>query len=151
VAQHSENTESAFQDLSPSEAKVVKAMASWSRTRILREHRYLVRLVSKVRKRLEQAVDDKPRGWVPDHDFSVCFAAVVGGGARLVDSYYKQEKSNPLAKLPEEALHTNIRHDLRILLEEADLSELETIVRRKRAELRQGKALAMPVIDVEDA
>lgn len=131
---------------------MVKAMSSWSSTRILREHRHLVRLVSKVRKRLEQVVDDAPRGWVPEHDFAVCFAAVVGGGARLCDSYYKREKANQFAGLTDEQLESKIKRDLRIMLEEADLDELETIVRRKRMELRQGKAKlpAGAVIDVEE-
>lgn len=149
MTQPSETSDSAFQDLSPSEARMIKAMSSWSSTRILREHRHLVRLVSKVRRRLEQVVDDAPRGWVPEHDFAVCFAAVVGGGARLCDSYYKREKANQHAGLTDEELEIKIRRDLRIMLEEAPLDELETIVRRKRAELRQTKAALGPVIDVE--
>jgi hypothetical protein len=128
---------------------MVKAMSSWSSTRILREHRHLVRLVSKVRKRLEQVVDDAPRGWVPEHDFAVCFAAVVGGGARLCDSYYKREQKNQHAGLTDEELEKKIQRDLRIMLEEAPLDELETIVRRKRMELRKGRAELAEPIDVE--
>lgn len=128
---------------------MVKAMSSWSSTRILREHRHLVRLVSKVRKRLEAVVDDAPRGWVPDHDFSVCFAAVVGGGARLCDSYYKREKANQFAGMTDEELERKIKQDMRTLLDEAPLDELETIVRRKRMELRKGRMELPDPIDVE--
>lgn len=130
---------------------MLRAMESWSKARIVKEHRLLVRLVSKVRRRLEQVVDDAKRGWVPDHDFSVAYAATVGGGARLVDSYYKKEQKSEAHGLSDEDLRKGIRKDFVELMEEASLEDLETIVRRKRNELRQGKPMKLPanVIDVE--
>lgn len=131
---------------------MLRAMESWSKARIVKEHRLLVRLVSKVRRRLEQVVDDAPRGWIPDHDFSVAYAATVGGGARLVDSYYRKEKSSEVHGISDDDLEIRIKKDFVSMLEEAPLDDLERIVRRKRAELRQGKPLNLPtVIDVEGA
>ena len=131
---------------------MLRAMESWSKARIVKEHRLLVRLVSKVRRRLEQVVDDAPRGWIPDHDFSVAYAATVGGGARLVDSYYRKEKSSEVHGISDDDLEIRIKKDFVNMLEEAPLDDLERIVRRKRAELRQGKPLNLPtVIDVEGA
>jgi hypothetical protein len=136
--------------LSGGEKRMLKAMESWSKARIVKEHRLLVRLVSKVRRRLEQVVDDAPRGWVPDHDFSVAYAATVGGGARLVDSYYKKEKSSEQYGMTDEELNKRIKRDFVEMLEEAPLEDLEKIVSRKRMELRQGKPMKLPsVIDVE--
>jgi hypothetical protein len=129
---------------------MLRAMESWSKARIVKEHRLLVRLVSKVRRRLEQVVDDAPRGWVPEHDFSVAYAATIGGGARLVDSYYRKEKTSEVHGIPDDELEKRIRKDFREMLEEAPLEDLEMIVKRKRNELRQGKPMKLPeIIDVE--
>jgi len=143
-------TGSAFSDLSPGEQRMLRAMESWSKARIVKEHRLLVRLVSKVRRRLEQVVDDAPRGWMPDADFTSAYAATVGGGARLCESYYRREKTGDVAGLSDDDLEKRIKRDFVGMLEEATLEDLELIVRRKRMELRQGKPLKLPaVIDVE--
>lgn len=87
---------------------------------------------------------------MPDHDFSVAYAATVGGGARLVDSYYKKESKSDAHGLSQDELERKIRHDFVEMMEEASLEDLEAIVRRKRAALRQGKPLNLPAaIDVE--
>ncbi len=129
---------------------MLRAMESWSKARIVKEHRLLVRLVSKVRRRLEQVVDDAPRGWMPDADFTSAYAATIGGGARLVDSYYRKEKESTIHGMSDEVLEKRIKKDFVEMLEEAPLEDLEKIVTRKRMELRQGKPMKLPaVIEVE--
>jgi hypothetical protein len=135
--------------LSLGEQRLLRAMESWSKARIVKEHRLLVRLVSKVRRRLEKVVDDAPLGWMPDGDFTMAFTAVVGGGARLVSSYYQREKQGDLAGISDEMLDKRIAKDFMEMLEEAKLEDLRLIVRRKEAELRHAKAELAPVIDVE--
>lgn len=129
---------------------MLRSMESWSSARIVKEHRLLVRLVSKVRRKLEQVVDDAPRGWVPDGDFASAYAATIGGGARLCDSYYRKEAKGDKEGMTDEDLARRIRRDFVEMMEEASLEDLEAIVRRKRAALRQGKPLNLPAaIDVE--
>lgn len=135
--------------MSLGEQRMLRAMESWSKARIVKEHRLLVRLVSKVRRRLEYVVDKAQEGWMPDSDFTMAFTAVVGGGARLVSSYYQREKQGDLAGLSDEQLSKRIERDFIEMLEEMPVEELRLYLRRKEMEMRQSKAELAAAIDVE--
>jgi hypothetical protein len=139
VTQGGDNSGSAYRDLSGGEIQTLKQLQNYSGIRILREHRNLVRLVSKVRRRLEEVVDAAQPGWLPNQDFSFAYATTVTGGARLCDSYYKREKTSPLGALPDGQLNAALKQAAGLVLDEIPFEELEAVYRRRRFVLRNGE------------
>jgi hypothetical protein len=123
-----------YESLSVDEMKKVADLTKWSGTAIVAEHRALLRLVGKVRTKLERHVDKHmdDDDWMPGLDFTAAYRSTVDGGARLIESWYKREKQNSSMALTDEQLDIELNKAALALFEQIPLDEAERSIKRRR-------------------
>lgn len=123
----------AYDGLSTEEIKVLQSLSKWSGTQIVNEHRNIVRLVGKVRMRLEAYVDRiaPESDWIPPMEWTAAFSTVVNGGSKLISEWYKREKSNAAMGLTDEQLEIELQKAAMALFEQIPLEDAKRSIRRR--------------------
>jgi hypothetical protein len=123
-----------YDGLSGDEVKSFQDFTKWSGARVADCHQSLIRLVDKVRGRLEAYVDrqDGNPDWIPSMDWTLCYKTTVDGGAKLIAEYYRRQAKNPAMGLTDEQLEQELQKAALALVDSLPLDEMERLVRRRR-------------------
>lgn len=123
-----------FDGLSSEEMHQVQELTKWSGAAIVREHRSLLRLVGKVRTKLERTVDANMADddWTPTMEWIALYRTTVDGGAKLVESWYRREQKNSNMALTDEQLEIEIQKAAVALFEKIPLDDAERSIARRR-------------------
>jgi hypothetical protein len=123
-----------YDGLSSDEVKSFQDFTKWSGARVADCHQSLIRLVDKVRAKLEAHVDRHTGDgdWIPSMDWSLCYRTTLDGGAKLIAEYYRRQAKNPAMGLTDEQLEQELQKAALALVDSLPLDEMERLVRRRR-------------------
>jgi hypothetical protein len=123
-----------YEGLSSDEIKTVQRLTQWSSAAIREEHRALIRLVSKGRKNAEAFLDrhGTDDDWIPPMEFTAFMRTIIDGGAKLIESWYKDQRKNPAMGLTDEQLEIELNKAALALFEQIPLDEAERSIRRRK-------------------
>ncbi len=122
-----------YEGLSSEEIKTFQRLTQWSSAAIREEHRSLIRLVGKGRKTAEAYLDKYGSDdWVPPMEFTAFMRTVIDGGAKLIESWYKDQRKNPAMGLTDEQLEVELQKAALALFEQIPLDEAERSIRRRK-------------------
>lgn len=126
------NQDDGYEGLSSDEIKTLQRLTQWSSVAIRQEHRLLIRLVSKGRHNAEAYLDKHANDeWLPPMEFTAFLRTIIDGGAKLISSWYQDQRKNPAMGLTDEQLEVELNKAALALFDQIPLDEAKRLIRRR--------------------